>query len=293
MVGIDPEIAPLGQIRFILGPLHLELSQPRGLGGARDQLILEGQGQGDRLRGHDLEEDSGDGLLQRLPRYTLTGWGSPRNAGLLTEIVRDNALPAALMIADSHPLPAAPTQHQPLQKGGPFAWGVETVWSIGLTVRSQLGEMGLILLPGDITDMGLMDHHLPLLAGQHRDMGLAIDGFRGPRATKRKDARITGIMEDTQHRVMVEFSPHELTLMRSTTDPAWKRHLVLLEGADRRRGRPRPPKRAKQEADGLLHLPIGIEDDALILGIAEAHRQVELQGCSAGFVENTALQASA
>ena len=79
-------------------------------------------------------------------------------------------------------------------------------------------------------------------------------------------------MEDPQHIVMLEFPPDELALVRPAAYPPRKRHLVLPEGADGRRGRPRPLKRAKQEADGVLDLPVGIEDDAVILGIAEADR---------------------
>src|SRR5215470_13064618 len=112
--------------------------------------------------------------------------------------------------------------------------------------------MGLILLPGDIADVRLMDDHLPLLAGQRRDMDLAIHGFGRARATKRKHASITRVMQDPEHLVMLEVPPHEFALVRPTAYPSWEAHLVLPEGADRRGGRPCAPKRAKQEPYGVL-----------------------------------------
>ena len=110
----DAEIAPLRQRCFILGALHLELPQPCGCGGPSDELILHGEGQRDRLGRHHLHEDVGDGPIEIAPGHALTGWFSAGNARTLTELIRHNPPPPALLIAHGHPLPAAATQHQPL-----------------------------------------------------------------------------------------------------------------------------------------------------------------------------------
>jgi hypothetical protein len=65
VVGVDAARAPLCQLRFILSALHVELRQPRGLGRPRDECILHGEGQRDRLRRHRLHEDVSDGPLSR------------------------------------------------------------------------------------------------------------------------------------------------------------------------------------------------------------------------------------
>jgi hypothetical protein len=120
-------------------------------------------------------------------------------------------------------------------------------------------------------------------------MDLAIHGFGGPGAAKGKCACIARIMEDPQDIVMLQIAPGEFALVRSTPYAPWKRHLGLVEGTHSRRGRPRPPKRAKEEPEGILDLPVGIEDNAVILGIAEPNRQMEFQGCPAGFIEDATL----
>jgi hypothetical protein len=88
---------------------------------------------------------------------------------------------------------------------------------------------------------------------------------------------------------MLQVAPHEFTLMRPTAHPPREWHVVPPEGADRRGGGPRPPKRAHQQPDGILDLPVGIEDHASIVRIAKANRQMELQGRPAGFAEHAAL----
>jgi hypothetical protein len=64
-------------------------------------------------------------------------------------------------------------------------------------------------------------------------------------------------------------------------------------GADGGGSRPRPLKGANEEAAGILNLPVGIEDHAVILRRAKAYRQGELQGGPAGLAQHAARQASA
>jgi hypothetical protein len=111
VVGIDAQIAPLRQIRFILRAFHLELPQARRLGGPGDHLVLDCEGRGDGFGGHHLHKNIGNRRVEIAPRDPLTGWGPTGNPCALTQIVGDDPLPAALMIAHSHPLPAVAAQH--------------------------------------------------------------------------------------------------------------------------------------------------------------------------------------
>jgi len=79
-------------------------------------------------------------------------------------------------------------------------------------------------------------------------------------------------MEQPQHIVMLYLAPDHLTLMRPTAHPPRKRHLILPEGPHRRVGRAGTSEGAKEEVDRVLHLPIRVEYDAVIIGIAEADR---------------------
>jgi hypothetical protein len=76
--------------------------------------------------------------------------------------------------------------------------------------------------------------------------------------------------------------------MRPAAHPPREWHVVPPEGADRRGGRPGPPTGAHQEADGVLDLPVGIEEDTTIVRRATANRQMEFQSCPAGVAENAA-----
>jgi hypothetical protein len=88
---------------------------------------------------------------------------------------------------------------------------------------------------------------------------------------------------------MLQVAPHEFALMWPAAYPPRKRHVGLPAGADRRGGGSRPSKRAQQKPDGSLDLPVGIEDKASIVRIAQANRQMERQSRPAGFAENAAL----
>ena len=101
------------------------------------------------------------------------------------------------------------------------------------------------------------------------------------------------MMEDPPPIVRLEVPAHELPLVRPTAHPPRTRHMVPLEGPDGRGSRPRPLEGVTQEANGVLDLPVGIEDDAGILRRAEAHRSGKLESRPAGVAQDTARPASA
>ena len=88
--------------------------------------------------------------------------------------------------------------------------------------------------------------------------------------------------------MLLQVAPHVRPDVAAAYPPR-KRHVGLPEGADRRGGGPRPSKRAPQKPDGILDLPVGIEDHASIVRIAETNGHMELQGRPAGFAEHAAL----
>src|SRR4029450_4660308 len=151
--------------------------------------------------------------------------------------------------------------------------------------------MRFVLLPGDIADVGITNDTLALHARKQLNMHLAISCLECSSATEGIGSSIARIVEDAQHIMMLEVAPDKIALVRACPYVVRKRYLLLMEHPHRRECRSRLMKRAKEQADSVLDLAVGVQDDAFILGIAEADRQVELEGGAAGFAENTALQA--
>lgn len=81
--------------------------------------------------------------------------------------------------------------------------------------------------------------------------------------------------------------------MRAVAQPPGEGHALAAEGTDGGAGRPGPLEGAEEEANGLLHLPVRVEDDRVALVVAEADRQVQFQRRAPGLVEDAALQAGA
>jgi hypothetical protein len=97
-------------------------------------------------------------------------------------------------------------------------------------------------------------------------------------------------MEDAQHVVMAQVTPGKFTLVWATAHAARKRHLVLPKSPNCRRRRSGALKGPKQEGERVLDLPIRVKNNPIIVGIAEANRQVEFERGTAGFVEDATLE---
>jgi hypothetical protein len=101
------------------------------------------------------------------------------NASALTEIVWDNALAPALVVAHRHPLAAASTKDQALQERWPFPWRGKTLRSIGLTVQSKLCLISLKVFPTNVPYMSVTYKDYPVGTGNVLDVELAISSLGG------------------------------------------------------------------------------------------------------------------
>ena len=76
-------------------------------------------------------------------------------------------LVAAEVVADGHPQPAASADDDALQQGGAFAGRPGgAVAAVRGGVGRQLGDVGLVLVQGDVSGVGAGDEGGPLVAGQ-------------------------------------------------------------------------------------------------------------------------------
>jgi len=110
------------------------------------------------------------------------------------------------------------------------------------------------------------DGHPPLVARQGGDVGLPVGGLPGARPAEDVGPRVAGVVQQAQHVVVAEFAPDQLPLVRAVAQPPGEGHALAADGPDGGAGRPGPLEGAEEEADGLLHLPVRVEDDLIALG---------------------------
>src|SRR5258708_17361025 len=78
-----------------------------------------------------------------------------------------------IMVAHRHAVATASADHQPLQQSRSFPWrAVATILSMRLAIGTQLGQIGFVLLPAEVSTMHLLHEKQPLPWGN----GLALQG---------------------------------------------------------------------------------------------------------------------
>jgi hypothetical protein len=88
---------------------------------------------------------------------------------------------------------------------------------------------------------------------------------------------IAGVMQDEQRFVEIEFLPQQLTVLRSTSQPAGKQQFRLAEGSHHGTRGTQTTKGLKQKPDALLNLLIGIQRHLTLYIINEADRKRHVQ----------------
>ena len=84
-------------------------------------------------------------------------------------------------------------------------------------------------------------------------------------------AGVARIVQDVEHTVTRQLAEDERTCTGSLDDPPRPRDLLLLEVAHHRAGRAGTAEGVEHEADGALHLLVGIEHE--LAGGVEDHTQ--------------------
>ena len=218
--GVDGEVAAAGQVGVVAGALDVGGAQGVGLVGAVLQLGGDGEGGLDGERGEGVDEQLPDPLVQAGAGDGLADPAGVLDAVALADVGGEFAA-AALVVADGHPLPAAPADDDALQQRGAFAGrpggAVPAVrGGVGCARRARLASYwSRVMYPGWAPGMkeihssrgSAVRDQLP--AGQ-LEVAVPAEGER---------AGVAGIVQDPQHDVVGQRLPVDLALARARPVP--------------------------------------------------------------------------
>src|SRR6266496_3931219 len=93
--------------------------------------------------------------------------------------------------------------------------------------------------------------------------------------------------------MMLDLSPHNFSLMRSTSNPPRKEQLFLVKVTNGRKGRSSMLKAVKDFPNGGLHLHIRVKNNGVTFGVTQSHGQDEFEGSTSCIVSDSSLQTGA
>jgi hypothetical protein len=167
MGGVHLQVAMLGQVGLVLGPLDLTVAPAVGLGQAVGDLLLDGEGQ---LHGHRrdrLNEQLADGGIEVGAEQALAGRVAEVATAAEADVAEDQLPAAAGVVVDVHTTAAPPADGASLQERGPLSGRAprpHPTERLGTVLQSLLEA--LVFLPRDVSRMSVLDERLPLTARQ-------------------------------------------------------------------------------------------------------------------------------
>ncbi len=272
---LDRHEPPAGQLRLIPRPFQAALPLLFHLALPRFDLVQRRQRHRQLRRLHGGQQQLRHGGIDGRATKILTG----AFAVLDVATVVARALAIAL-VADGHGAPAATAQHDPLQQGAPFPRRAAMGGARQVAVIFEPGLVALILLPGDIAGVGVLDQDRGLRGGPVRSppprRGRAPAAF-DPGATVSVGTGIGGVMQDLHRPAQIQRAPDQLALLRSLAPPRREEELVARKIAHHRQGAAQLFEPIQQQPHGSLDGFIRIEHDPRGRIIDEADRQGQPQ----------------
>ena len=163
-----------------------------------------------------------------------------------------------------------------------------TIDAKGLRVGAQPLENLLVLGPGDVAGVRVVQEDQPLIP-RH---GVALDAAVGllfPAAPpKRIRAGVARVFQDVEHAPEIDRLPDGLALAGATGQVPRELQMLRVEVLDDGVGRAGTQECLEQQSDTGLDLLIGIETDAALGVVDEAHRQPNAELPGAGLVHDAA-----
>src|SRR6266700_3386999 len=233
-----------------------------------DDLLLDRQCERQGFWRHTLYQKRSDHSIEVGTRNALTRRFSLFNAFVLTEVIGNDAFSPTLVIAYGHAFSTFAADDEPLYERRPFPWRRKALGSIGLTIHGQLRLISLILLPRNVPHLGIFYKSNPFGAREIGNMDLSIGCFGRTCSPEDISSCIGWLVQHTQHIMVLDFSPRNLSLMRSVTNPPRKEHLFLVKMANGRECRTGMLKAAKDLTNARLHQQIWIKNNDFVLGVA-------------------------
>jgi len=190
VVGVDAQVAGLGEVGFVAGALDVLGSEPIHRFGLLGEFLLDLEGHVERQGGDPLDEEFADGLVDGGSGNPLAGRPGVLDRVALADVVRGEPA-SARVVGHGHAPAAAAADGQALQERGPFAGRAgPAVGAVGL---SALGEAPLVVLvggPGDVALVGSGEEGVPWVPGEPRERAAA-SGSRAPSAMRARMAAIS------------------------------------------------------------------------------------------------------
>src|SRR5712692_3958719 len=118
-------------------------------------------------------------------------------------------------------LPQRPQITSPCEPRRSFPWGaVATIVSMGLAIGTQLGQIGFVLLPAEVSSMDLTNQKRPLLLGKGFDVEGAISMPGGMGPSEAESTSVARIAQRFEHGVVLQRHPMNLACMRTDVNTA-------------------------------------------------------------------------
>ena len=148
---------------------------------------------------------------------------------MLTDIVA-HQFANTLMIAHRHPPAANATDHQALEQGRTLSRrAVATVLSIGLSAGAQLPTVVLVLLPTDVSGMGVWNQGMPILLRHRLDSGWSVESLAGLGTSEDKSTGVPRVAQHLNGASVTQWSPDQLTFVDTPTETAREGQIVLVK----------------------------------------------------------------
>ena len=244
--GVDGEVAAAGQVGVVAGALDVGGAQRVGFGCAVLELGGDLEGGFDGQRGEGVDEQLADALVEGVPGNQGAG-AAPVFDAVAVAGVGGQFLAAAGVVADGHPQPAAAADDDALQQRGAFAGRPGgAVAAVGGGVGCQAGEVGVVLVQGDVSGVGAGDEGDPLLPGQHSGGGLPVGLLVVGVPAVGEGAGVAGVVQYPQHGVVGQRLPVGLALARAFEVPPGEQQPGGAERLHACGGRPGGLERGEQ-----------------------------------------------
>jgi hypothetical protein len=197
------------------------------------------------------------------------------------------------VVAHGHATAAPAADDQTLEQGGAFTGraGLAVV-----AVRGGVGGqgllVGLVLRPGQVAGMVVVDHNGPLAGGFDQGAGapVQVGAVAGPPVDV--GAGVGGIVQDVQDLVVAQAVPVQLAGVGAAAVAAGEQRLLVTEGFDHSERRAGGSEGFEQQRQGAADARVGVQGHLVAQVVDQPDRQLQLQFPAAGLGQYPAAQPS-
>ena len=228
VVGVGAEEASACEVGVLGGALDAAFPEGVDLVGAGVEFVVDAESGFEAEGGDELDEELSDGAVDVLPGDGLAGWGG--GFGAAAEVSGEE-LSGACLVSDDHAAAADAAEDEPLQESGPLARGALAVGAEGGGGAGEPLLVGLELLPGEISGVGVPDEGHPFLAGSRAGRAAArASAVLG--ASVGVGAGVARVPEGAEDAGALQRLPEQFPALRTLMGTAGEEQVLIAEEAD-------------------------------------------------------------